>query len=386
MDRLVAHYADKIVAAGLAEPGTPVLGGLDAEAVWNREAPERAWLSTLFERLDISSVLYCRPAEPYRSLIQRLATGADGSIVPSDSETRTFLHEIPVSPAVELDPIVDALSRRKGVILPDGAIVTFGTVSPEQAFVTCSSIAFACFVKFFADLLSARRWGRPDARDLALAERVGEEIPLLPETPPALSVGPFATEEETYAALCEAGRWTVRLNLVDSYFGNISHLRDGVLYISQTGSSLDELEGCIDPVPLDGSACTAITASSEFSAHRKVVEAGAVRSILHGHPRFSVALSLDCPRRDCGPGIQCHLNCPHPRTVLDDVPVVPGEIGTGRHGIARTLPPALVEHDAAIVYGHGLFVTGPGDFRAPLARMLDIERRARREVFSRLLT
>ena len=62
--------------------------------------------------------------------------------------------------------------------------------------------------------------------------------------------------------------------MVDSYFGNISYRDGNTIYISQTGSSLDDLAGCIDPCPVDGSTCAAITASSEYSAHRDIYLGG----------------------------------------------------------------------------------------------------------------
>ncbi len=45
-------------------------------------------------------------------------------------------------------------------------------------------------------------------------------------------------------SMIEAGRKTIEYELVDSYFGNLSYYWNDTLYISQTGSCLDELEGC----------------------------------------------------------------------------------------------------------------------------------------------
>ena len=65
--------------------------------------------------------------------------------------------------------------------------------------------------------------------------------------------------------MIEAGHQTVAYRLVDSYFGNISCRLGDTVYISQTGSSLDALAGCIDPCPLDDSSCAGITAWREIS-------------------------------------------------------------------------------------------------------------------------
>jgi ribulose-5-phosphate 4-epimerase/fuculose-1-phosphate aldolase len=181
---------------------------------------------------------------------------------------------------------------------------------------------------------------------------------------------------------------------VDSYFGNISYRLGDTILISQTGSSLDELGPCIDPCRMDGSSCAGITASSEYSAHKAVYEAeGNARAILHGHPRFSVILSLDCERLDCPRLGECHRACDTPRAVTDptgglDVPIVPGEVGTGPFGLCNTLPQALVgtagDRRGAIVYGHGLFTLGAVDFRDAFATLMDVEHFCRAEYFRRV--
>jgi ribulose-5-phosphate 4-epimerase/fuculose-1-phosphate aldolase len=65
------------------------------------------------------------------------------------------------------------------------------------------------------------------------------------------------------------GRYTVEKGYVDSFFGNISYFDGRTIFISQTASSLDELEGHLDPVLLDGSSTAGISASSELPAHRE---------------------------------------------------------------------------------------------------------------------
>ncbi|NLV45217.1 MAG: rRNA adenine dimethylase, partial [Candidatus Hydrogenedentes bacterium] len=118
MKQLVDKYAGKLVGAGLAKPGAPLVGGLDAELVWNRPDPACAELEKVFAGLNINSLLFAEPAEPYRSIIRYLARRADGAIQPSDCETRTMLHDLPVISVFEAGAIVDALKRRKSVIIP----------------------------------------------------------------------------------------------------------------------------------------------------------------------------------------------------------------------------------------------------------------------------
>ncbi|RPI91970.1 MAG: rRNA adenine dimethylase, partial [Spirochaetales bacterium] len=69
---------------------------------------------------------------------------------------------------------------------------------------------------------------------------------------------------------------------------------------------------------------------------------------------------------------QCHRLCPEQRFIRD-IPVVPGEVGTGRYGICTTMPPALKSARGAIVYGHGLFTTGTDDFNEAFSNLISIE-------------
>lgn len=383
MDRLLKKYANKLVQAGLAEPGAPLLAGLDAELVWNRHDPAGTVLEKVFTGLNINSLLFCRPAEPYHAIINYLASQADGPICPNDSETRTFLHDLPVTHEFASAEIINALKQRKSVIIPGQGIVTSGTVSPEQAFVSYSSVCFACFVKFFSDYLSACRIGTVDEQQQQIFDRSLPLLDVIPEQPPSLMPGPFATEAMVYMALSEAGQKTVEYRLVDSYFGNISYRFNDTLYISQTASSLDELDGYVDPVPLDGSSCAGITASSELTAHREIIRMTANRAILHGHPKFSVILSMDCDKTNCDKIGQCHIRCPEQRFVAD-IPIVPGEVGTGPHGLCHTMPPAIYNRRGVIVYGHGVFTVGKIDFTDAFKSLVEIEKMCSEEYMQRV--
>jgi len=195
--------------------------------------------------------------------------------------------------------------------------------------------------------------------------------------------GPFATSKHVVQAMDQAGKATVELGLVDSFFGNISYCLDDVLYISQTGASLDELTDCIDPCPLDGSSCAGLTASSELMAHQEVVLKTGARAILHGHPRFTVILSMDCEKSSCEKRGRCHIECAEPR-FIGNIPVVPGEVGTGPTGLVNTLPPAMVGRRGVIVYGHGLFATGREDFRESFATLLSVGNFCREQYFRQI--
>ncbi len=397
-----------------------LLAALDDDLAWSQatdiDDPRRPLMEEVFAGLNISALLLARPAGAYQAVMaelarQALATGAD-SITPGDCETRTFLHDLPVvdglgSDGLSAQGVIQALRQRKGcVILHEGVahVAAFGTVSPEQAYVTFSSMCFACFVAYFAEHLRTQRQGQLSPERRAGFERIKAQLPADRADLPDLIPGPFTSEDQAREAMIQAGRSTVEYGLVDSYFGNISyrlHSPDGdTILISQTGSSLDELGACIDPCRMDGSSCAGLTASSEYSAHKAVYEAeqtanqadGGARAILHGHPRFSVILSLDCERLDCPKLGECHRACDTPRTVGMGVPIVPGEVGTGPFGLCNTLPSALAgtmgdatgKGRGAIVYGHGLFTLGAIDFRDAFATLMDVEHFCRAEYFRRV--
>ena len=383
MKNLFEHFENQLVRGGLVESGEPVMGFLDADLLWNRENSDCDVLEKVFDVISINSILFSQPAEPYKTIIDYLAETSGGIIYPEDCETRTFLHDLPVADGFEPHKIIPALKQRKSVIIPEKGIVTYGSVSLEQAFVTFSSVCFASFVKFFSDYLAAVRNNTVSEEMQAAYDNV---IPFFPEDQifeNDLMDGPLDSEEKIHIAMDEAGKRTVTHQLVDSYFGNISFRKGETLYISQTGSSLDQLPGFIDPCPLDGTSCSSITASSELVAHVEIVKRTGHNAILHGHPKFCVILSMDCPKHDCSNRGECHLKCSSEREVCN-IPIVPGEVGTGTYGLCNTVPPAIMDKPGAIVFGHGLFTTAQNDFNTAFKHLLEIENECRREYFRRV--
>lgn len=383
MKELLNKYADKLVRHGLAEAGEPLLGGRDDFTTWNRDDADREVFEQVFELMDVGSLVFSRPAEPYATIIDFLASRHGLSIRPRDCETRTFLHDIPVTEAFEAQAVADALLRRKAAVIPGRGVVSFGTVSPEQGFVFFSSVCFACFVLFFSDYLAACESGGPDPELQAVFDMAVSHLSEPADAGPELTAGPFADRAAALAAMAEAGRTVVDYGLVDSFFGNLSCLMEDTVLISQTGSSLDELAGCIDPCPRDGSSCAGLTASSELSAHEGIYDRTNARCILHGHPRFSVIMSMVCDKTDCEHARQCHVDCREQR-FAGGAPVVPGEVGTGPTGLCNTLPPAMERAPAAIVHGHGVFAASQTDFNEAFRLLLQTEHRCRAEYFRRI--
>jgi ribulose-5-phosphate 4-epimerase/fuculose-1-phosphate aldolase len=385
MNQIFRTYENKLIKSGLVGPEPPLLGFLDAHLEWNRTDRKRSDLEDIFKELNISALIFARPAEPYRSIIDYLANTSNGTITPNDCETRTFLHDLPVSFQFSSNSIVSSLKLRKSVIIPGYGIITHGTVGLEQAYVTFSSVCFAGFVKFFYDFLLQTKKGHVDSKGRRMFDRVVKNLDPPVSFNGSLMKGPLNSKKRVYEAIQEAGRLTVEHRLVDSYFGNISFRHGQTLYISQTGSSLDELKDAIDPCPLDGSSCVPITASSELPTHLEIVQQTKNNAILHGHPKFSVIMSMDCDIEACECSEACHLACPHERFVCN-IPIVSGEVGAGPHSLCNTVPEAIRGNPGVIVYGHGLFTTGQTNFNQPFKQLIQIENNCRTEYFNRILS
>lgn len=383
MKSLLETYSRKLAERGLAEMPEIHFAALEAEIIWNRTDPDLE-LEKVFGGMSISTLLSARPAEPYRTLLASLIRSQPHPLKARDTETRTFLHDLPVSFSGDAETLLSFLRRRKGVIAPGPRLITTGTVTPEQAYIVFSSMIHATFVLYCLDYLDRCRSATVTPEEIVEFKSIMDRLPPPPEPGLPLARGPLAGEDKILAAVAEAGARTVAAGLVDSYFGNVSYHKQGTIYISQTGSSLEDLPGCIDACPMDQSSCAGITASSELSAHRRIYTETDMDAVLHGHPRFAVILSLDCPERaDCPDAHRCHTHCRRERTVAG-VPIVCGEVGTGPYGLDRTMPPAVAREGAAIVYGHGVFTAGRRDFNEPFQRLLAVENACRREFMERV--
>ncbi|MBI5419639.1 MAG: class II aldolase/adducin family protein [Deltaproteobacteria bacterium] len=379
----IAKYAARLLADGSGLPGRIAIAAQD-DALLSEGDPELARLGErVLSSLTCLGLVAARPSLPFADFLVRRAAEGESRIVPHDAETRTFLHDIPFLRRKELgeDPaprIARLLGTRKGVIAEGMGIVASGTVTVEQAYINYSSVFHAVFVKYLLDVL-ADGFLLPGEEETFLAFRSAWLQPLSAEGL-AFRGGSLDDPAEVLEEVAAVGRYTVERGLVDSFFGNISCRVGDVIYISQTAASLDELPGRIDPVPMDNSSTTGITASSELLAHRRIYEASGARTILHGHPKFAVAMSMLCEEKDC-PIRDCWKDCDRVR-LLGDTPVVAGEIGAG--GLARRVPPVIALPGKALVYGHGVFTTGREGFAEAFQAMVDVENWCREEYFRRL--
>lgn len=384
MHAQLEKYAKKLLTDRSAIPGRIAVVAKDDELISFGESAELVEVARgVLERLNALSLVAAAPSLPFVDLLIKRAGEDCHCIEPQDTETRTFLHDIPFIRRCELaanpaEQIAPLLGNRKGVVVEGLGIFASGGVTVEQAYINYSSVFHSTFVKYLQDLLQT---GFIFPEESGIVDSFFSEW-LLPLTAEGLEFysGSLESSQDILREIATVGRYTVERGLVDSFFGNISCRTDKLIYISQTAASLDALAGCIDPVPFDNSSTVGITASSELAAHRRIFETSDARVILHGHPKFSVVMSMLCERNDCTV-IDCWRDCPNVR-FLGGTPVVAGEIGAG--GLARRVPPVIAGPGRAIVYGHGVFTLGRKGFAEAFSAMVEVENWCRGE-YRRLL-
>lgn len=383
----IVKYTNKLLRDRTAVPESIRFYVLDDEVVTNRADEWLPVFTGVFAGLDVTALLFAKTTLPFADLlVERTNRDAD-RLVPNDSETRVFLHDIPFiresewsgKPKTTLtETIIRCLKERKAVIIQGLGVVASGGVTVEQAFIGFSSIFHTTFVKYLLDLLTE---GFRLPHERTVVEEFRQSLPGQQDLSGLRFIaGPMMERDTIIKEICRVGRYTVEKGYVDSFFGNISYFDGNTIFISQTTSSLDELEGFIDPVPLDGSSTAGLSASSELPAHRGIYLSSDYHSVLHGHPRFSVIMSMYCEESNCGIE-DCNRFCSRDRSVCG-VPIVAGETGAG--GLAVSVPLAIKDSGVCIVYGHGIFAAGRKDFRDAFLKMAEVEDRCREEYFRQL--
>ncbi len=377
----INKYTDKLIADRAAVSGLIAFAAQDDVMISSGENSFASLASDILSHLNCLALAIARPSLPFAEFLVRRATADQQMIVPRDTETRTFLHDIPILRKSDLgidpaDTIAEKLGSRKGVIVEGIGIIANGALTVEQAYINWSSVFHSTYIKYLEDVLESG-FILPEEEN-AFEKFRSEWLTTLSAQGLVFRKGPFSDKAVILDEIAAVGRYTVQRGLVDSFFGNISYSDNDLIYISQTASSLDELPGCIDPVPFKNSSTVGITASSELVAHRGIFETTGCRAILHGHPRFAVVMSMLCDDRESCTIENCWKDCGKVR-FLGNTPVVAGEIGAG--GIAKNVPPVIGQSGRAIVYGHGVFSIGMSDFSDAFHALVDVENWCRREYF-----
>ncbi len=159
-------------------------------------------------------------------------------------------------------------------------------------------------------------------------------------------------EPKAWREIARFGRKIVSAGLTSSRFGNISMLQGDRIFITCTGSMLDELdESRVVEVDIAGPCPEDRTASSETCVHRAVYQSTSALAVIHTHSPYAVALSL----------IEMNATALEPVDsegihFLGAMPLVEGSFGSS--DLARSVSSALRSHHACIARGHGVFAIG----------------------------
>jgi ribulose-5-phosphate 4-epimerase/fuculose-1-phosphate aldolase len=381
----IRKYSHKLAVEHVACPNRIAFAAQDDTLVTDGEPHLVRLAADVIAQLSCLALVAASPSLPFADFLVQRAGSKEHRIVPRDTETRTFLHDIPFLRKSNLintsaaDSIAALLCSRKGIIIEGIGIFSSGALTVEQAYINWSSVFHATFIKYLEDVLT-EGFLLPGEAEAFETFRTQWLLPLTVEGL-VFRPGPISEKADILDEITRVGRYTVQRGLVDSFFGNISYSNGNLIYISQTASSLDELQGCIDPVPFENSSTVGITASSELVAHRRIFETIDCRAILHGHPRFSVVMSMFCEERATCPVADCWKDCKKVR-LLGKTAVVSGEIGAG--GLAQNVPPVIGSTGQAIVYGHGVFSIGKLDFEEAFRGLVEVEQWCREEYFRRV--
>ena len=369
-------YSQKLLRDRTAVPESIRFYRLDDVVTTSRNDEWLHVFTEVFKELNITALLFARMSLPFADLLVERADPHDDKLVPKDSETKVFLHDIPFirarewagKPNVDLAPMIARCLRdRKAVILQNLGVVSTGGVTVEQAYIGFSTVFHTTFVKYLLDLLREGFCLPAEQQHVQAFKRSWLRIPDHHDI--QFMPGLLIDRETIMKEICAVGRYTVEKGYVDSFFGNISYFDGKTIYISQTASSLDELEGHIDPVPLDNSSTAGLSASSELPAHRGIYISSDYHAVLHGHPKFSVIMSMLCAEENCTIE-DCNRLCNRKRSV-NSIPIVAGETGAG--GLARSVPVAIKETGVCIAYGHGIFSAGKVSFKEAFMKMARAE-------------
>ena len=397
-------YSNKLLRDRTALPESIRFYRLDDVVTASKQDEWLPMFAELFNKLNITVLLFAKTSLPFADLLVERADPGSDKLVPKDSETKVFLHDIPFirekewigKSKTELAAmIVRRLNDRKAVIIQNLGVIATGGVTVEQAYIGFSTIFHTTFVKYLLDLLVEGFKLRDEQKHFEDFKKTWLRVPDLSDV--RFMQGPLEGNAETalriadcglrigkadriYDEICRVGRYTVEKGYVDSFFGNISYFDGKTIYISQSASSLDELEGHIDPVPLDNSSTAGLSASSELPAHRGIYVSSNYHAVLHGHPKFSVIMSMYCEEENCKIE-DCNRLCNRKRSVCG-APIVAGETGAG--GLAKSVPLAIKAMGVCIAFGHGIFSAGEKDFQDAFMKMAAVEDKCREGYFKLL--
>ncbi len=304
-------------------------------------------------------------SEPYSTITDSFIKKGAGTIKPIDSESSTFLPKIPYISKTNIRILPELLEQYGVVLMKGGIILTCSKADIPNCDVLVSIVCFSLYVKFFVDLLK-------EERSVKISNRLSNFIKKTVSSEINKKTF-YEMENSTSDKSIEAtGKTMVNYGLVDSFFGNISSISDNLIFISESGSYLDDLYGKITKIPLTGTFDSALNPSSEYKIHREIYKETNFRFIIHGHPFFSVIMSIYCNSAECNEKRGAYGNN-NPDRYIGDIPIIKGTSGTEHPELAIKVSEKIKEIGTVALYGHGIFCAAENNFSQALNNMISTE-------------
>ena len=154
--------------------------------------------------------------------------------------------------------------------------------------------------------------------------------------------------------LARFSKWLYRTGFVPGTAGNLSvRLSDELILATPTGMSKFLLKpGDMVLIGLDGCKVAGPrNVTSEIGMHLAIYNQRAdVRAVVHAHPPIATGFA------SCGLGLEEPL-CSEVVMALGSVPLAPYAT-TGTCGVASSIAPLIVDHDAILLSNHGVVTAG----------------------------
>ena len=136
-----------------------------------------------------------------------------------------------------------------------------------------------------------------------------------------------------------------------SHSGNMSVRAGDRIFITRRGSILANLqEGDIIETGLREDDSHITLASTEIKIHRAIYLQTSALAIVHAHPPFAIALSMDSDEI-----VPLDTEGVY---YFKTIPVIGAGLTVGSDEVAEKLPPLLQNYKAAMLRGHGSFAVG----------------------------
>ena len=136
----IGKYTAKLISNGSALTGQIAFAVQD-DVIISAGEPFLASLSeSVLSRLNCLTLVIATPSLPFADFLVQRCAGHGQKIIPRDTETRTFLHDIPIIRKKELhsapaEKIATLLGTRKGIVVEDVGIIATGALTVEQAYI-----------------------------------------------------------------------------------------------------------------------------------------------------------------------------------------------------------------------------------------------------------